>query len=530
MKHPVLHLQGYGLAFGKRVVLTDCNLDLPQTGIDVLMGPVKAGKSSLLNSLAGRLESVRNYRRWGECTLRGRPLQGEWRPRLVAQHVSSRARTVLDVLREQAFLFERRGSPEDDRQSAGKTPSAGVREPERRSGTQWQTWAKDYLECFFTSDLVPLLDEPLINLPLVQQRRIRIVAKVVANPAMLMIDEPTYGLTSREATELLDWLKLLGKPVKLLVTLHNQQQARYLANTIGLLGGGRILAHQTAEQFFSHPANEWVEQFIRSGSLSLPSPDALPDDLDPEVSVPSPLPAAAVAAVQEAAKEDEAASANSPLGEPFETHVDVVPPSPEVATPGMVDVGEAPIPTRRPVSLPPTLAQGVELAASVGQVILSGRQGPSGFRWIVPGMLAGCPKPGVVAPIDYDLELLTKAGITHLITLTEKDLDLQALQRHGLGNTHLPIFDREAPSTGQMQLLLVRMQRLIQAGEVLAVHCHAGLGRTGLVLAAWLIRDGGLSAATAMDRLRRIDPAYVQTEVQEKFLHRFEEDLVRRLS
>jgi atypical dual specificity phosphatase len=171
----------------------------------------------------------------------------------------------------------------------------------------------------------------------------------------------------------------------------------------------------------------------------------------------------------------------------------------------------------------------VELASMVGQVVLGGQQGPRRFRWIVPGVLAGCPQPGVVAPIEYDLDLLGAVGITHLITLTEQDLPQDLLRIHGLANTHLPIFDREAPSTGQMQMLLVRMQRLLQAGEVLAVHCLAGLGRTGLVLAAWLVRDGGLSAATAIERLRRIDPAYVQTEAQEAFLQQFEDDLLRRL-
>lgn len=64
-------------------------------------------------------------------------------------------------------------------------------------------------------------------------------------------------------------------------------------------------------------------------------------------------------------------------------------------------------------------------------------------------------------------------------------------------------------------MLVRHMQRLLDKGEVLAVHCKAGIGRTGTILAAWLIREGGMSAATAIERLRRINPAYVQTETQE---------------
>jgi atypical dual specificity phosphatase len=78
-------------------------------------------------------------------------------------------------------------------------------------------------------------------------------------------------------------------------------------------------------------------------------------------------------------------------------------------------------------------------------------------------------------------------------------------------------------------MLLVRMQKLIADGEVLAVHCKAGLGRTGAVLAAWLIREGGLTAEDSMGRLRRIEPGFIQSKVQEDFLHCYEADLTSRL-
>jgi atypical dual specificity phosphatase len=125
--------------------------------------------------------------------------------------------------------------------------------------------------------------------------------------------------------------------------------------------------------------------------------------------------------------------------------------------------------------------------------------------------------------------LLHTMGITHLITLTEKDLDQSALKRNKLSNLHLPIYDREAPSMAQTYMLIRRMQVLLDQGSVLSVHCRAGIGRTGTILAAWLIREGGLSATSAIERLRTIYKAYVQTEVQERFLQDFEQDIMRRL-
>ena len=136
--------------------------------------------------------------------------------------------------------------------------------------------------------------------------------------------------------------------------------------------------------------------------------------------------------------------------------------------------------------------------------------------------------PGVVQAIERDLERLRQCGITTLITLTERDLPQDALQRHGLKNLHLPIRDREPPTVAQIQMLLKRMEVLVQRGEVLAVHCLAGIGRTGTVLAAWLVREG-LTATEALRRVRLIDPQYVQSTEQETFLQAYEDTILRKL-
>ena len=80
----------------------------------------------------------------------------------------------------------------------------------------------------------------------------------------------------------------------------------------------------------------------------------------------------------------------------------------------------------------------------------------------------------------------------------------------------------------QIYMLLHRMLRLVEQGEVLAIHCLAGLGRTGPVLAAWMIKEGGLSAEEAIRRLRLLQPGFIQSQEQEEFLLIFEKDLLNR--
>ena len=457
-----LVLEGYGVAFGQRVVLADLTLALPLTGVDVVMGPVKSGKSTLLRSLAGVYDGHPLHRQWGRAEWGGTPLGLGHRPRLVQQHARALDQPLWQTLKSHAVRCDGDVSP-------------------------WRDWAADMLRQYGLGVWLDAVDQPLLHAPMRLQRAALVLTQVLSEAGLVLIDEPTYGLPDADAWWLVDWLRTLGERNKLCITLHNQQQARRMADRIVLIGGGRVLAHQASDVFWRRPANDWVAQFCRTGSLPLPSPDALPCELDVAAPAPPPLPPSALRAVA---------------------------------------AGSVPV---QLVPLPQPSRSGVEMASSVGQVVLSDSRGPQGFRWVVPGVLAGCPAPGNMASLDYDLDLLAQAGVSCLITLTETDLDTQALKRHGLRNTHLPIIDREAPSLHQMHMLLLRMQRLIEKGEVLAVHCKAGLGRTGVVLAAWLIREGGLSAEAAIDRIRRVQPGYIQSVQQEAFLHEYENDIVRRL-
>lgn len=393
---------------------------------------------------------------------------------------------------------------------------------------------------------VLLLQAPssVLDLPVHWQRALNVLSYALSAPTLLMIDEPTYGLDDSAAAWLLDWLRSLAERHRLLVTLHHQGQARQLADRIILIGGGRVLAHCPTPVFFSQPPNTWVERFIRTGSLPIASPGALPEELSDDAEQPPPLPAAALAALSEfRLSETEIVPLEDDASLLAKVAVD--PPSPLPTKPLTASTQSEDHPRlrtgKKPVSvqlgpasstlravLPPVSNWGVEAAAKVGRNTIRGQAGPSGFEWILPGRLAGCAEPGLVAPIDYDLELLAHASVTHLITLTEKDLPQDALRRHGLRNLHLPIYDREAPSIAQTYMLVYRMQRLLEEGEVLAVHCKAGIGRTGSILAAWLIREGGLSAEEAIRRLRAIKRSYVQTEAQESFLHAFEIDILKR--
>jgi len=146
--------------------------------------------------------------------------------------------------------------------------------------------------------------------------------------------------------------------------------------------------------------------------------------------------------------------------------------------------------------------------------------GPRGFLWLKSGRLAGTPRPGIVAELDYDLEALKRVGVTVLMSLTRMPLDCSALARYGIRNIWSPIRDMAAPGMKQAIGLCREIDQSLARGEVIAVHCRAGLGRTGTILAAYLIWEGQ-DALGALESARRINPQWVQSSEQVEFLESF---------
>lgn len=446
--NPCLRVEGLGIAFGDRVVIASLDFAVDAKSMTVLMGPSGCGKSTLLRTLAGLQTASARYAAWGQVFYQTQLLdaQSTLRPGMVQQNVKFMMATVADAL----LALVRSG--------------LGLTVPEQRA------WCAAYVRRMGFPELEPMLGAQVVDLSPAQQRVLAILREAAAEPALLLVDEPTAGLDDYEAYVVLDLLRKVQNTSAVMVVLHNQRQARMLGGELILMAGGRIQEMRSTEAFLDAPQTDVGRQFVRTGSCFVAAPDADPESLADDVAPPQPLPAAAFAAMDQVGRE--------------------------------------------------------QLLERQGVVPAS--QGPRGFEWLLPGKLAGTPMPGVVAKVEHDLAALRRCGITMLITLTEKDIEQAPLQPYGLRNMHLPVYDREPPSVAQIQMLMKRMDVLMARGEVLAVHCLAGLGRTGTVLAAWLIYEG-LTAQEALSRVRSINAQYVQSTVQEDSLQQYEDTITRKM-
>ena len=88
---------------------------------------------------------------------------------------------------------------------------------------------------------------------------------------------------------------------------------------------------------------------------------------------------------------------------------------------------------------------------------------------------------------------------------------------------HIPIVDMTAPSPLQLLQALDAIDQAHADGRAVLVHCAAGQGRTGTVLAAWRIRQGATTDA-AIAEIRLVCDRAVENDLQIACLRAFERD------
>jgi atypical dual specificity phosphatase len=139
------------------------------------------------------------------------------------------------------------------------------------------------------------------------------------------------------------------------------------------------------------------------------------------------------------------------------------------------------------------------------------------FSWFVENKVAGTSYPW-----SEDALIILKAlGVEALLSLTEQPLPSDLLTRIKLEAEHLPLADYTAPTIMQVEQSIATINSFLERGLPVAVHCGAGLGRTGTILACYLVWQG-TSAEMAITSVRAQRPGSIETAGQEAVVGLYE--------
>src|SRR5271170_7704412 len=141
--------------------------------------------------------------------------------------------------------------------------------------------------------------------------------------------------------------------------------------------------------------------------------------------------------------------------------------------------------------------------------------------WVIPNVLAGMPMPfvhperrlnlgGPLSAFDDELPALHAAGIRAVVSLLNIPNDAAVYESAGFSFLCLPVPDGGAPTMEQAASFVRFINEQRAAQRSVAVHCEAGLGRTGTMLAVYLISEG-MGAAEAVQQVRAVERSAIET-------------------
>jgi atypical dual specificity phosphatase len=146
---------------------------------------------------------------------------------------------------------------------------------------------------------------------------------------------------------------------------------------------------------------------------------------------------------------------------------------------------------------------------------------PTNFSWIEQGRLAGSGLP----VHEEEFKWLIDKGIKSIVTVREVPLPSKWFDGSDVDYLHLMVEDYGAPSMEVIDEAVDYIDKKISSGKPVLVHCAAGKGRTGAVLAAYLMKKENLTADQAIEKIRLMRPGSVQSLTQETALSMYEKYL-----
>ena len=227
---PTLEIANLTVRFGGLLALDDVSLRIDRGEIVAIIGPNGAGKTTLFNAVCGFVRPEA-----GRITYRGEPLLGTAPHQLARLGIARTLQglglwpglTVLENVMASSrirpgFFASLLGLPRCDRIEA-----------------QLAARARDILDRL---GIASLAGRHPLTLPYGAQKRVILARALMADPSLLLLDEPASGLSAQEISELSTLIRELSSEMSVAVVEHHLDFVMAIAHRVVVLNLGRVIA------------------------------------------------------------------------------------------------------------------------------------------------------------------------------------------------------------------------------------------------------------------------------------------------
>ncbi|MDR3493214.1 MAG: ABC transporter ATP-binding protein [Ancalomicrobiaceae bacterium] len=225
--HPLLELRSVTISFGGFIAVNNVSLVLEQKPVYGIIGPNGAGKTTLFNVLSGFIRA-----RKGELLFRGETIS----------HLSSEQVARRGIVRsfQITSIFPHMTVTDNVVLSLERRKHGGTRTFVRAN------WSDDHsAEAHDLLDQVgippSLRSEPANDLPYGRKRALELAISLAARPQVLLLDEPTAGMTVPDVNRTTELISRLSKDRTIIVVEHNLGVIANVADEIVVLQQGSVL-------------------------------------------------------------------------------------------------------------------------------------------------------------------------------------------------------------------------------------------------------------------------------------------------
>jgi branched-chain amino acid transport system ATP-binding protein len=241
MSDPILSVRGLTVRFGALVAVNDVSFDAERGRITSVIGPNGAGKSTLFNLISGAIAP-----RAGRTLLDGADVTG-WTPDRLLKAGLARSFQITNLffelsVRENLRLAAQFVQPGPQLAnvlrpvSASRVALARVDELTERFG------------------LHDKLDELAGYLSHGEQRRLEIAVALAARPRLLLLDEPTQGMSHTDTQDTAALIRSLAGDLSILLIEHDVELVMNLSDHVVVMHQGAKLAEGTPQAVRANPA------------------------------------------------------------------------------------------------------------------------------------------------------------------------------------------------------------------------------------------------------------------------------------